>query len=1177
MRQFIYTVYTGPDALYNNVYDFDAEAEAMEFARTEAANGKNTRVEKKEIETESDFGFPVELDSEVIWESTNVEIPAEDENLVSDNEFDTEFPESDINTITDSDDTDYDEIARQYEDTIPADWDDVNRFKEAVDNLEEHESEVECKNCFDLFPKEECVKTEKGYLCKKCNQELHSHQGTNLDLIDSDPFDLDYDDPRLPEETEEAEVKEEPVNGNEIRKFEAGIEEKLEESQAQEISDIYKKLSKLYNVDMEELVYGDDGFMKSCYPEGFPDFAGDVIYSQEHWDEFEKWLKETKGIVLDDHGVKDLSKVSIDEHINDRPADIESGQILQGTDNAVVDCDVAKVIAHSEDEKPLDCKMEKPALEEPLAGEKVDIKLNEESLTESEIQELEEDLASLTEDVLEEESPEIFHAKRNMTLNKAYGKSGFKVYIKEPAGEEKPVKVFDKIEDAIRFARDESKDKTKVDQASVEIVERNEVAVVFKHGKDYQNKLKDISKAAAGHLANDARGKKGNDVPDEAAPADTTTEEPKTVEKSPEETEEEEYIKKATKELLAMERGEEEFSLKDFKINKLKNYIKIAKAGGAKFENALADLEAELKTREGSTEEKPIEDASTDTTEAPADEKPGSEAGSEEAKKEELQKQYETIIKIATEKLGYQRNKLIVANRPTKLLKSIWQDIYGTEIPESLDEDLTEAKKDDELPVDPEAAKLEVHTMLNDLVADEIEAINGYEEAKKEILDAPISHKDTILDTVDHIEDEEKEHIDELIDATTEIPFDKEEAPAPVVEEPAPAVEEPLEQDFPEVEENLEEKVDLPAFDSEVKVGDKIRIIHLEGEDNSYDGKEGEVEHIDGIGQLHGTWGGLAVIPGVDDFEIITNEELTEDVKNYAKAEDFLKNPENKWKWLDLEWETERDIFGISIEWDAEKNCFKAYTSVYHASEDNNAEYPERHTDEEEYSADTLEELYKELIEEFGEEFVKAFESELNSKQLTEASSAEKRAFKNGGEDYNDLINGTAIGMIKDPKARAAAVAALKAGRKDLLKAYLGDRHEDAAINLLDKKQTAMANAGMTDECLKEDIEEDEVECGWCHEQCPKSDCRYEKDFGYLCPQCEAELKSRGEQLVFVEPAPIDEALKEDNPKDKDVKDIMNTWGVDTDSKEGEQPVKEPEKTTNQVPDEEASNIMKDW
>jgi hypothetical protein len=53
-----------------------------------------------------------------------------------------------------------------------------------------------------------------------------------------------------------------------------------------------------------------------------------------------------------------------------------------------------------------------------------------------------------------------------------------------------------------------------------------------------------------------------------------------------------------------------------------------------------------------------------------------------------------------------------------------------------------------------------------------------------------------------------------------------------------------------------------------VKVGDKIRIIYMKDEPN-YTGKEGVVTHIDDIGQIHGTWGGCALIPGVDLFEII--------------------------------------------------------------------------------------------------------------------------------------------------------------------------------------------------------------------------------------------------------------------------------------------------------------------
>ena len=53
-----------------------------------------------------------------------------------------------------------------------------------------------------------------------------------------------------------------------------------------------------------------------------------------------------------------------------------------------------------------------------------------------------------------------------------------------------------------------------------------------------------------------------------------------------------------------------------------------------------------------------------------------------------------------------------------------------------------------------------------------------------------------------------------------------------------------------------------------VAVGDKIRIIYMDGEPDYY-GKEGTIQMIDSMGQLHGTWGGLAVIPESDSFEII--------------------------------------------------------------------------------------------------------------------------------------------------------------------------------------------------------------------------------------------------------------------------------------------------------------------
>lgn len=53
-------------------------------------------------------------------------------------------------------------------------------------------------------------------------------------------------------------------------------------------------------------------------------------------------------------------------------------------------------------------------------------------------------------------------------------------------------------------------------------------------------------------------------------------------------------------------------------------------------------------------------------------------------------------------------------------------------------------------------------------------------------------------------------------------------------------------------------------------MGDKIRILRLDDPYSfDYPGKVGVVTHIDSLGQLHGTWGGLAVIPEEDEFEII--------------------------------------------------------------------------------------------------------------------------------------------------------------------------------------------------------------------------------------------------------------------------------------------------------------------
>lgn len=54
----------------------------------------------------------------------------------------------------------------------------------------------------------------------------------------------------------------------------------------------------------------------------------------------------------------------------------------------------------------------------------------------------------------------------------------------------------------------------------------------------------------------------------------------------------------------------------------------------------------------------------------------------------------------------------------------------------------------------------------------------------------------------------------------------------------------------------------------EVKIGDLIKVIKMEGEPD-YSNRVGTVTAIDGIGQLHGTWGGLAIIPEKDTYQVL--------------------------------------------------------------------------------------------------------------------------------------------------------------------------------------------------------------------------------------------------------------------------------------------------------------------
>lgn len=61
------------------------------------------------------------------------------------------------------------------------------------------------------------------------------------------------------------------------------------------------------------------------------------------------------------------------------------------------------------------------------------------------------------------------------------------------------------------------------------------------------------------------------------------------------------------------------------------------------------------------------------------------------------------------------------------------------------------------------------------------------------------------------------------------------------------------------------------------EIGDLLKIVCMDGEPK-YNGKTGFVEHIDDAGQIHGTWGGCALIPEFDDFIVICHKNSKEDI-----------------------------------------------------------------------------------------------------------------------------------------------------------------------------------------------------------------------------------------------------------------------------------------------------------
>lgn len=57
------------------------------------------------------------------------------------------------------------------------------------------------------------------------------------------------------------------------------------------------------------------------------------------------------------------------------------------------------------------------------------------------------------------------------------------------------------------------------------------------------------------------------------------------------------------------------------------------------------------------------------------------------------------------------------------------------------------------------------------------------------------------------------------------------------------------------------------------EVGMVIFIIHIVDDAEDYFERVGTITHIDDIGQLHGTWGSLALVPDLDNFIVVEEQD----------------------------------------------------------------------------------------------------------------------------------------------------------------------------------------------------------------------------------------------------------------------------------------------------------------
>lgn len=114
----------------------------------------------------------------------------------------------------------------------------MDKFEQMVETIEEAEDMVECKECFDLFPKAECTKMDHGYICPTCGRN-HPQDFSDVSFTDitTDLYDQEFPDVREYDSEFGSEMEERQKNYNVDDIVDALIKDEYDAIDSYELAD----------------------------------------------------------------------------------------------------------------------------------------------------------------------------------------------------------------------------------------------------------------------------------------------------------------------------------------------------------------------------------------------------------------------------------------------------------------------------------------------------------------------------------------------------------------------------------------------------------------------------------------------------------------------------------------------------------------------------------------------------------------------------------------------------------------------------------------------------------------------------------------------------------------------------------------------------------------------------